>query len=315
MKKSVIVYYRKLDRMNSQFSHHTLQDAIAISFKEVSMDWKLRSMEAKNAISHFINSFHDGGNNGLYGDLCAFSQSQMQAILKASPTGQQAVQINEMAPPNGDDFLLGMAHWLIIKDHVFLIQGPHLRARQIQEYFDWLLRECTKTIETESSMAWKAVFDPAEIGDIKDVSGIQVGGLVASNVTPEYETKAKTASISDWAAELFTQIFGERSYERLRLEMPNDTQISAKVTFQYKKLRRNIDVNMLQGLSGSLQDLPHSQVKVAGKNGTVSNNDARLHMTMAVKKKSINSVLLDPEDAQRVLKIVHDRFAEDEKID
>lgn len=313
MKKSVTVYYRKLDREHSDFPSETLEEALKSAFGVVAGNWNDRSRGVDDGSSHFANSFNDFGE-GLFGDLCAFSQSQMQALLSTAPA-QANVDIDEITAPTGQDFLLGMAYWLVIRDHIFLVQAPHLRARQIQDYFDWLLRSATSTLATQTPVAWRAVLDPQEVGDPKDVRSIEVGGLVASKVTPEYSSKVETATVTDWAMKLFSSIFGDERLEQIRAEMPNDTQMSAKVTFTYKKIRRDVDVNMLQSLSGSLQDLPHSQIKVQGKDGTVSNNDARLHMQMRVEKMHPNGVLLDPEDTCKILKRVYERFMEDEKID
>ena len=323
MKKNVTVYYRKLDRDNCDFTSLTFEAAIANALNTVSDNWRDRSMETEKQSTVFTNLFNIMQQE-VYGDLCAFSQSQMQALINTTDDGtdHSSVNVNEMRAPDDQDFLLGMAHWLVIDDHVLLVQGPHLYARQIQEYFDWLLRVATSTISGETPIPLTAVLDASEIGEPGDAQSIEIGGAVASNISPDLASRrADTTSRTEifdatpeWAQDIYKMFFGAASLEQLNRELPNESQLKAKVTFNFSKLRKDIDVNALQGLSGALQDLPHSQVKIRGKQGIISGEDARLHMNMAINKVNPNGILLDPEDAQEVLQRVYRRFREDEKI-
>lgn len=323
MKKNVTVYYRKLDRANCEIPGSSFETAIANALSAVSDNWRNRSMKTEKQSTLFTNLFDKIPSGGVYGDLCAFSQSQMQALIDttADNTEHSSVNVSEMKAPNGQDFLLGMAYWLVIEDHVLLVQGPHLYARQIQEYFDWLLRAATTTISGKAPILLTAVLDASKIGEPGDAQSIEIGGAVASNISPDTASRiADTTSFreivetSEWAREIFMIIFGETRLAELTRKLPEESQLKAKVTFNCSKLKRNIDVNALQGLSGALQDLPHSQVKIRCKQGIITSEDARLHMNMAIKKLNPDGMLLDPDDAIEVLQKVYWRFIEDEKI-
>lgn len=180
---------------------------------------------------------------------------------------------------------------------------------------------CAITISGETPIPLTAVLDASEIGEPSDAQSIEIGGAVASNISADtISRKAGTTSrteivdASEWARDIFRTIFGSTRLEQLTRELPNESQLKAKVTFNFSKLKRDIDVNALQGLSGALQDLPHSQVKIRGKQGIISGEDARLHMNMAIEKINPNGMLLDPEDTVKVLLRVYRRFIEDEKI-
>lgn len=313
--KKVTVYYRKLDRSNSDVPDDTLEELIKGALQSVSQDWRRRSMDTGKDSNLFTNIF-SVTEQGLFGDVCAFSQAQMQALLDT--TNEQAanpnVDVNEMTAPEGQDFLLGMAHWFIVGDHVLLVQGAHLYARQIQEYFDWLLREATQTLVSDSPLSLTAVFDATEIGEPGDAQSIEIGGAVASSISADTIARSERVDASEWARNIFKIVSGEARLAQLTRELPNESQLKAKVIFNFSKRKRDIDVNALQGLSGALQDLPHSQVKIKDRQGTISNNDARLHMDMTIKKVNKNGILLDQTDTFSVLNRVYRRFLEDEKI-
>lgn len=76
MKKNVTVYYRKLDRDNSDFPHITFEEAINDALRSVSGDWKDRSMNTGRDSILFTNIFRSV-NPGTYGDVCAFSHAQI----------------------------------------------------------------------------------------------------------------------------------------------------------------------------------------------------------------------------------------------
>ena len=119
----------------------------------------------------------------------------------------------------------------------------------------------------------------------------------------------------------------QETFTRLRHEDPNAT-LKASVEFAVRSFHKGEEARKakqetLHAIRASFRDMPEGTVTARGQDGVAGNADIRLQCKQRIALASLprkssaeaKSTVLDYNDAFRKLKIVHDRFLEDEKIE
>ena len=287
-------------------------------------DWQQRVeiMPTDPPQSRFMNNVHTDGPTA-FGTLCAYTEAQMQALIDTSASAPN-VNISDARPPQGNDYLHGIAYWLVIGDHCYIVQHPRVTSKTLEDYLTWLLRK-TSAIEDTHAIVLRSEFDIAAVGgDPDDVVDIEVGGLVPDTVVGtdrmterEIEERRSLEEIKppfSAAKRVIESVFGELGASRIMDDVPPGAALDVTVNIGYRSKRRSIDRSNLRNIGTQVRNLADGDVKIRGRNGTTHGNDARLHMKMPFKLIRENGSLLDLEDARSQLRKVHERFLEDGKI-
>ena len=150
--KRATVHYRKWDRDESTSSLSDLiQRALETKRDGVRLadDWTLRVATAHRDPSQqrLINNVQMD-RQGTFGCLCAYAESEMQAIIAThhQQAHKKDVPLQDMRAPSIGDFLHGIAYWLIIDDHCYIVQHSRVRTMAFEEYLTWLLCDRTELI-------------------------------------------------------------------------------------------------------------------------------------------------------------------------
>lgn len=287
-------------------------------------NWRLRveTMPTDPPQSRFINNVHADGPT-VFGTLCAYTESQMQALIHTNATAPD-VDITDARAPQGNDYLHGIAYWLIIGNHCYLLQDLRVTSKTLEEYLTWLLRK-TSAIQAAEAIVLRSEFDIASVGgDQDEVLDIEIGGLAPETVADGEETTERDVqerrSLKDVKAtfsaakKVIEGVFGELEASKIMNDVPPGAALDVRVNIGYRSTRRKIDRSALKDIGTQVRNLGDGDVKIRGRNGTTHGSDARLHMKMPVKLVRENSSLLDLEDVRLQLRKVHDRFLEDGKI-
>ena len=291
-------------------------------------DWKLRveSVQADPPQSRFINNVHTDEVTA-FGTLCLYTQHQMQAMIATNSGSPSAdVAISDAPAPAGRDYLHGIAYWLIVGDHCYIVQHPRVTSKSLEAYLTWLLQQ-SAMLQNSQAVILRSEFDVAAIGgDPDDVTSIEVGGLVPETIsddTPEITDREveERRSLSEIkpplakARQVLEGLLGELSATKIIGDVPDGAALDVTVNIGYRSKRRKIDRTVLRDIGTQLRNLGDGDVKIRGRNGTTHGSDARLHMKMPFQLVRSNGSLLDLESARVQLRRVHDRFLEDGKID
>ena len=322
------VHYRRLATEGGMAV--SLVEAIANALATVangvrhSDDWRQRveTMPTDPPQSRFINNVHTDGPTA-FGTLCAYTGAQMQALIDTSASAPD-VNISDVRPPQGNDYLHGIAYWLVIGDHCYLVQHPRVTSKTLEDYFTWLFRK-TSAVRSTQAVVLRSEFDVASVGgDPDDIMDIQVGGLVPDTPTDagkmterEIEERRSLGEIRPFfsaAKKVIESVLGELGASRIMNDVPPGAALDVTVNIGYRSKRRTIDRSTLRNISTQVRNLNDGDVKIRGRNGSTHGDDARLHMKMPFKLIRENGSLLDLEDARSQLRKVHERFLEDGKI-
>ena len=339
LRRYLTVHYRKLRRDADSFPQGTsLSQAIDAALhitrssgQAYADDWNLRVTNAPDNPdqSRFVNNFHVG-TNSVFGNLCSYTQGEMQAVL-ATQSGRQSaareVNISDLAAPGGNDYLHGIAYWLVVGDHCYVVQHDRVRTKALEDYLTWLLRD--EIAITSGAVTLQAEFDASAVGgDLGDVVAIEVGGLAPETIrdredgapsplTRDVESRRSLAERKapfSRALDVVRSVFGEFAASKILREMPRDAALDVNVRVSWVTRRREIDRDALNKFSLASRNLDDGEVWVRSRDGSVRKGDARLHMKMPFNRLREHGNLLDLEHAQSQLMEVHTRFLADGKI-
>ena len=332
--RSATVHYRRLVSLPGMSSHlaGAVEQALGavvdgVSYRE---DWRRRveTLPADPPQSRFINNVHSDGLTA-FGTLCAYTEQQMQALIDTGPTAASAdVPVSDAQAPTGSDYLHGIAYWLIIRDHCYVVQHPRVTSKALEQYLTWLLQRAA-IFDDSQSVVLGSHFDLAAVGgDLDEVVSVEIGGLAPETVggdddstvevtTREVEERRSLREIKPTfagARRVLEGLLGEIDASSFIESMPEGAALDVTVNIGYRSKKQRIERSALGKVGTQLRNLGDGDVRIRGRNGTTHGHDARLHMNMPFRLIRANGILLDLEDARTQLRRVHDRFLEDGKI-
>lgn len=293
-------------------------------------DWRHRveTLPTDPPQSRFINNVHSDGIT-TFGTLCAYTEQQMQALIVTGPAAASAnVSVSDAQAPNGSDYLHGIAYWLIIGDHCYVVQHPRVTSKALEQYLTWLLQRAG-ILDNTQAIVLGSHFDLSTVGgDLDEVVSVEIGGLAPETIggdddaavevkTRDVEERRSLREIKPSFAKargVLEGLLGELGASNFMENMPEGAALDVTVNIGYRSKRQRIERSALREVGTQLRNLGDGDVKIRGRNGTVHGNDARLHMSMPFKLMRANGNLLDLQDVRAQLRKVHDRFLEDGKI-
>lgn len=200
----------------------------------------------------------------VFGTVCSFSPGQLQALVQPDDGSLEEIpddmlhtwEISERQAPTGSEYLHGQTYWLAVGDHFYQIQHTSIQVKAMEEYLTWLLRDKSMVISKEYYVELKSTFDRAQVGDIGDVSAIEVGGLVPETVRPpepsdanlgkDVEIDTRETLIDKVTAgfakgrEILDQLLGPVQAQRIIEAMPQDAALDVTVNIGYRAKKRKL---------------------------------------------------------------------------
>lgn len=336
------VHYRRFDPTIDDWSKGTLQSMLAAALGRgaasgltVGNDWSARTLAVPGEpqLKRFAHNITSAATD-IAGTMCLFSPNDWAPVLireEANGTHQslddalRAVEIAERPPLDGEDYLRGVAYWLVAGNHLFVVQHTSIQTKAFEEYFKALFDVTGITTEAET-FGLKAIFNKAIVGgDLEEIMVVEVGGILSqgmpeiisteAKIVEEQETIGRTTSRFDKALDVLKAVFGEPDAERILRDIPKEAELEVDVRFGYKTRRRGVSRAALADIARSARNLPDGEVTAFGKDGKQIGDDLRLSMTMPFELLREHGALLDLEDARTQLMRVYQRFIEDGKIE
>ena len=333
------VHYRKLDRDGAVLDDGTtLSSAIHDALDEQHPEggryrdnWLHRLMPSfeDSDQKRVINNVHTDAQTA-FGELCAYTPGDLQALIDANAASGVSAAIAETGAPGGNEYLKGIAYWLVVGDHCYVVQHVAVRTKALEEYLTWFLHDATHIIGSNKKVMLRATFDISAIGgDLDNVRSIEIGGLVPEGVQDRgtSEKSALPLSVREerktvgekkaWflkAKKIVEELYGTVEASKIIKRIPEEAALDVTVNIGYRAVRRGIDTSFMDSLAKGLRNIDDGEVKIRAKNGIIQGDDARLQAHMPFKLVRANGALLDHEDVRLQLREVHDRFLKDGKI-
>ena len=315
--------------LNSPFDGVTLRDRVEL---------RITASPPENPTHRVTNDLYIS-DGYVFGNVCSFTPGQMQALLKTAADqpshaslqdALDAYEIQEARARQGHEYVGGICYWLAIDDHFYQIQHVSLQAKQMEEYFNWLLCERTNVVRGSGFIELMCEFDRQQVGgDLDEISSIEIGGVAPETIiqpsveTPDTsrieeiettESVGTKAAYFEKAREVLTALLGPVGTQDIMDSMPDEAALEVKVNIGYKSKRRMLNKEFMGNIASGLRNLPDGEMRVRGKSGEMRGLDVRLSEDMSVKRLSDESGLLDLEHALEQMLEVHRRFVHDGKI-
>lgn len=341
--RSATVHYRKLVRESDAFLggaslSRAVFDALHrfhSSGTRYTDDWKIRVMGSENGNDRclLVNDMHFY-NDSVFGTLCAFSPGQMQALIGAggsesSSAPLASVGIDESQAPGDYEYLNGIAYWLIIGDHCYIVQHIAVRTKSFEEYLNWLLND-DLNVNNSEEIILRAALDVTSIGgDLDNVKSVEIGGFaspakqiresdssrrVAKTVEFERSRSIMDRQIFGPAVSIIEDLFGPMEAQKIMDRVPDEAALEVKVRIGYKTRRKIETSAFMDDIASAVRNIDGGETTIRAKNGVIRGEEAWLQRNVLFRRVRPNSALLDLEDARRQLVTLHRRFLEDQLI-
>lgn len=324
------IHYRRLVDVTNAFNSKTLESAVRealsqkVSGSALSEHWKKRAwlVPPGNQDTLLTNIF-ENGDGFFFGDLTQYTKGFMQSLL-SNMEDVAMLEVEQQPPPEGKEYIHSMMYWMVIGNHVFIIQSRSLNAKHLEEYLTWLLKDRTGILGPVGHVLLQAQFDAEDVGgDLDDISEIIVGGLPGVStavVEPpkqvpaiaESDTYREIAARKPWperAMDVLKAVMNsEADLEELLESIPAEADLQVSVRIGYKSKKRKVSRAPMQQ---ALRNLPEGEIKALGKNGRQSGKDVRLSYPARIATKGS---LLEPGDVVRALREAYSYFVSNGKI-
>ena len=329
--RMVTVHYRRLARPDTGLlPGQSLADAVGqvLLSNQYAPNWQSRVTHAPDSpnIRRFVNNSHvDIGST--FGDLCSFTRDEMQAVIDTGQVSTPSVNVDDIKAPSGRDYLHGMAYWLLVGDHCYVIQHTAVRAPALASYFSWLLRQMN-VLQPNQQITLQDKFEADDqTADVGDVTGIEIGGIVPDlpetvhsdplidsrsievRRTLEERVPSLPAGLS-WLESLV----GPTEVGRILSRVPDGAALKVTLQVGYIALKRGLSRRPMDDLAVAARNFDHGAVRIRGRKGRISGNETQIHTSVQVKLVRENGHLLDFQDAHEQLENVHARFLEEGRI-
>jgi hypothetical protein len=190
--------------------------------------------------------------------------------------------------------------WMVIADHVFIIQSQSLRTETVEQYLTWLLVDRTQVLRDPAHVLLASRFDPAAVGGgPSEIREIVIGGIVSpaapdrahepDRVLEVEQAREVTATrrgtrFGQARAVLAALFGGQAEADAYLQEVPPDADLSVEVHIGYKTRKRRISRAPLTALETGLRNLADGEIRVTGKDADqLSSGDVRLHQTATIE--------------------------------
>ncbi len=280
--------------------------------------WKHRAWESYSDI-YLMNLYQDSGDS-FFGDLTLYTEGFKQALLRNHVNGHM-LPVEQMLPPEGKEYVHSIMYWMVIGDHVMVLQSRSLTTKKLEEYFTWFLGSQTKVMSgdkviLDAKFDWDPMSD--DLDDIKQIT-IGGGGITADDSTHqvkrvEHETTQNVSVKQEkrWgkkAVELLSVVMSsEADVQKFLDNIPNEAELDVAVSIGYKAKKKDVSY---EPMKHALRNMPYGEISTRSKYGTSQGKDIRLSYPARILEEGN---LLNVEDVKEKLFSAYEYFRDNGKI-
>lgn len=325
-RKPLTVHYRRLVDVTTSLNGLSLQNALSRSMEinvggnPLKDHWRQRAwVMPPQEEDTFLLNLHKIDNKYFFGDLTLYSRGYLQLLMQSN-INDPVLNITQSPPPDGMEYVHSIMYWMVVDNHVMIIQSNSLSARDLERYLTWLLRDRASIMDKTGQVQLQSKFDLSEVGgQLDDIREIVVGGMsMETNISPattgerevtEYRDLGTKSTGMKRGIEVLRALFtNEADVNKLLDSIPEEAQLEVSVHIGYKSKKRKISRKPMQQ---ALRNLPEGEIRAIGRDGKMSGSDIRLSHQVSVL---CEGRMLNPEDVVRALYGAYTYFIDNGKI-
>lgn len=336
-----MVHYRRFDADTKALKGKTLEALCREALNTTKDGAKLwsrpedRVFDTGETDGHkiFLNKIADL-SDAVFGEMCLAQEKDLQALLKMEPSEVElsdlttaiVYDLEEREPPEGSQFIRGLAYWLAVGNHVFFVKTHSMTPDLIKSYINWLLKTRGAVIDTKITLNLSAEFDKtATAGDIGEIRNLRVAGKSLPQVISfDTEGGTKLVKTSRRIAEKFAQmkqaiplveaLFGKSETESLIKSLGPGEYLAVEASVKVRGRRTEESKKKFMAIANDLADSSDARVQIEGKDGRIVDGDAILRTRMPFHLPFQGSNLLEFDNVADQLREVYARYVKDGKI-
>lgn len=251
------------------------------------------------------------GLSFLFGDLCTFRPGVGQALLQdGKDTRELAVGV--MQAPTGANFMGKSAHWLIVDNHVLLLQGQGTRRSALEKYLKWLLTQDDIIPRDSQVVLVPGVQLDAGVAENTKVTEIKLGspprkGAEAPATAVRMTVREQDVAVPagerrgdfEWFKGLLEAFAGSSAgVDDLLREMSDEGQVRAQLILKFTKTRA-VALPSLETAQAAFRNLDDDEISFGTTAGAKRGDELRLAYNVRVRLVPGN--VLDREDVLRAM--------------
>ena len=314
--KQVVTRYRRLAGTPFRSAAVTLQEAMTeamhheIGGQKVRDNYLLREcVDLAQTSDTFVLAYPQITDEFFFCELARFEKGANIPLCWGSPDQPGALIIGQQKPGQGREALLGVLQFLVVRNHVLLIESGGLRTGRLEEYLTWLLRGRIGAIGSESQVMLETEFDISALGgeglaDVKEVALVPIAlkateGRGASPETIE-RRDARDYARPDVAREILG-IMGnsEADIDRLLAEVPPGGDVELRLSLFFKKGRSKGATNPSVASARQIfRNMENDAIALKSSSGKIIGHMAALSRETRVR---LDGSIINFQDAARAL--------------
>lgn len=231
----------------------------------------------------FINT-HRSALGMEFGVVVLLTPGQNKLII-GTDDHQDEVDVSQLPPPDDREYLESVLYYGIKDNHVIVLQSISMKARELENHFNWLLREAS--VISEENGVYLNNHAPDEIYEEitkSEVKSIRIGTPVieqSTEIVPVGETTPRTNQLATRSMKFRHQGIGLDILSRLlpahRLDnidfgaMDPTSNVEVFVEVRYKRQTDHGSQRALNALASELRHVSEDDIRVEIKGvGTIT---------------------------------------------
>lgn len=235
----------------------------------------------------------------LFGELVTFKDGENIRVIEDS-LDKKVLDFEQIKTPEGRQLIRGITYWLIVENHLLIIQAANIPVTDVSKYLIWFLTEYTSL--NKDSLVFRSQIHinqdnapPIDTVQIRSISGTSANNFIP--VTSTFDEK----KISDESM-IFSILkylgLGEANIDRLKEQAGSDGEISLDLSIKIKEKRRKKLIGYADAVS-IFSNIEDDEVILRGKHGKQVGKMMNLSYPEArVEEKGS---FLDPDSSQLAL--------------
>lgn len=315
--KPVVARYRRLAERPFRSRAISLQEAVseamhhAVDGVKIRDDYRLREADGLGqSTDTFVLAYPHITDEFFFCELARFEKGANIPLCWGSRENPGALIIGQQEPGAGREALLGVLQFMVVGNHIALIESAGVRTGRLEEYLTWLLKDRVGAIPTGTHLTFETEFEITATGDDKGISDVKEIALVPIPLkqTEGHRTPAEIVARRDAhdltrpeVAREILAIMGntEADIDRLLGEVPPGGDVELRLSLFFKKGRgKGATTPTVASARQLFRHMEDEAIALKSSDGKVVGNMAVLARDARVK---MNGSIMDYQDAARVL--------------
>jgi hypothetical protein len=249
------------------------------------------------------------GLSFIFSDLCSYRPGLAQTLLSHTEDARE-LAVATMSPPDRSNFLVRSSHWLVVGNHVVLLQGQGTKRDALERYLRWFLTEVgvmpaathlllVPGIRMNATAAKATRVKEISIGPRPSSDAGSSGGRVAVRDQQMEVPAGEATGDRNWLRRVLASLTGSSEGLDAILEtLPAESNIKARLILKFSQ-RKAVILPSLETTQAALRNLDDDEVSYQTTAGSQSGEDLRLSHVVQVKQAEAG--VLDRDDVLRAL--------------